>query len=50
MILFKEGSYRYREISGGTEGGLDDKEAGNGELAGSILKSVETFQSLEPAL
>lgn len=32
------------------DGGLDDQQAGSGELAGRAWKTMEAFQSLEPAL
>ena len=48
--VVRGGSYTYRAISEGTERGLDDKQAGNGELAGRTRKTMEAFQSLEPAL
>ena len=48
--LVRGGSCTYGAISGGTEGGLDDKQAGNSELTGRTQKTMEAFQSLEPAL
>lgn len=42
---FSEGNYRSRETAGGQEAGIDDLEAGNGEVAHRTLKTMETFQS-----